>query len=114
MMDQNEAVTQPGFTHNLETNYSMHNIAKLHGLHYIPTYKQSHNQMDTIMVSTELQQYLHAFNMHLFDHICPSDHRSIHLDIDLSSYYKETKQIHKYIPRGITSTKTRNLKNINK
>ncbi len=48
--------------------------------------------------------------MHPFDHTCPSDHRSIHLDIDLSSYYKETKQLHKYIPRGITSTNTINLK----
>ena len=27
MMDQNESITQQtGFTHNLETNYSMHNI----------------------------------------------------------------------------------------
>ena len=111
MMDQNESVTQnTGFTQDLEINHSMHNIAKLHGLQKIPTYKRSHNQMDAIMVSTGLQQYIHAYDMHPFDHICPSDHRSMHLDIDLSSYYKETKQLQKYIPRGITSTNTRNLK----
>ena len=112
-MDQNESVTQnTGFTQDLEINHSMHNMAKLHGLQKIPTYKQSHNQMDAIMVSTGLQQYLHAYDMHPFDHICPSDHRSMHLDIDLSSYYKERKQLHKYIPRGIKSTNTRNLKKI--
>ena len=47
--------------------------------------------------------------MHLFDHICPSDHQTMHLDIDLSSYYKETRQLHHHIPRGITSTHTRHL-----
>ena len=110
MMDQNEDVNKRnGITQTLEINSSMQNIATIFGLHHIPTYKRSNNQMDTIMVSTGLQQYIHAFQMHPFDHICPSDHRSMYLDIDLSKYYKDTKSINRFIPRGISSKHTKQL-----
>ena len=48
--------------------------------------------------------------MHPFDHICPYDHRSMHIDIDLTTYYKDTRALQRFIPRGITSKQTKKLK----